>query len=130
MRSCIFCEIAKERKILYTDELITVFHSIHRDAHLHLLIISNRHIESCNNLQQSDMPLLEHMRDIAMRIVTPFKKRVCIGFHQPPFVSVPHLHLHVVIQPKLLHAIKYIDYTPWFISLDRFIRVFFIYGLG
>ena len=122
MRHCVFCGITKERKVLYSDELITVFHSIHRDANLHLLIIPNRHIESCLNLQRSDLPLLEHMSNLAIQIAAPFtNKRVCIGFHKPPFVSVPHLHLHVVIQPGVFHTVKYLDHTPWFISLGRFL---------
>ena len=127
MNPCIFCGIYQDRVVIYRDEMVTVFDSNHHDAKTHILIIPNRHIKNLYDLNRTNAFLLRHMRNLASTIVMNNivgNETVCIGFHKPPFISVPHLHLHVVIQPSVTSFIKYMDYTPWFISLDRFMASF------
>mmetsp|Transcript_6539 Transcript_6539/g.10361 ORF Transcript_6539/g.10361 Transcript_6539/m.10361 type:complete len:88 (+) Transcript_6539:314-577(+) len=51
------------------------------------------------------------------------KQHGLLGFHVPPFISVPHLHMHV-IAPRdqiMFKRIKYITWppVPWFITADN-----------
>jgi diadenosine tetraphosphate (Ap4A) HIT family hydrolase len=124
---CVFCYLHESRQILYKDDLVTVFESIKPAGRIHFLIISNVHIKSCNDLNQSNKNLLNRMQlvaqDFISRIVQP-NEIVCIGFHRPPFISVPHLHLHVIVQPtNIFHHIKFVDNTLWFISLERMLKI-------
>ena len=45
------------------------------------------------------------------------------GFHQPPFYSVKHLHMHCLCPPytSMLHAMKYKS-LPWFITAEAIVK--------
>jgi histidine triad (HIT) family protein len=102
--TCIFCDIVDENspgKVLYRDELVTAFRDIHPIASTHVLIISNRHIDSANELQPADETLVGHMvlvaRQIAAQVgIAENGYRLIINTGRHGGQSVFHLHLHLV----------------------------------
>ena len=92
--------------ILYEDDEVLCFQDIAPAATHHFLTIPKRHIEHVGCLTSDDLPLLRHMcraaaavaqkngvTDIAAALTSG---ELAVGFHVWPFITVKHLHLHVV----------------------------------
>jgi histidine triad (HIT) family protein len=102
--SCIFCKILSGEApatILYRDELVTAFRDIHPIARTHILVISNRHIDSVNALKPDDDVLVGHMvlvaKDLAAKegvAENGYRLMINTGAHGGQ--TVPHLHLHLI----------------------------------
>ncbi|KAA0708631.1 Histidine triad nucleotide-binding protein 3 [Triplophysa tibetana] len=101
---CAFCMIANgectETKILFIDEDFVCFQDIYPGAAHHYLVVPKKHINSCKSLEADDISLVKEMAEIGRRMlkannVTDFED-ISLGFHVPPYISVPHLHLHVL----------------------------------
>ncbi|GKA20885.1 root primordium defective 1-like protein [Tanacetum coccineum] len=70
----------------------------------HYLVIPVDHIATVKNLQRrtQDYSLVSHMLDVGQMLLTrdaPNSTHYRFGFHQPPFNSVNHLHLHCLAFP-------------------------------
>ncbi|KAF3633923.1 Autophagy-related protein 8C [Capsicum annuum] len=105
---CIFCKIATNSSIsntlLHSDDKVVAFRDINPSAFRHYLVIPKQHIPTVKNLQRSpeDFSLVSHMLDVGKSLLhkdAPQSKRYRFGFHQPPFNSVDHLHLHCFALP-------------------------------
>jgi len=102
--SCIFWKILTGEapaNILYRDELVTAFRDIHPIARTHILIISNRHIDSVNQLEPGDEALVGHMVLVAKELakqegVAEHGYRLMINTGEHGGQTVPHLHLHLI----------------------------------
>jgi histidine triad (HIT) family protein len=102
--SCIFCKILSGEApatIIYNDEQVTAFRDIHPIARTHILIISNRHIASVNELEPGDEALLGHMLLVAKELavkegVAEHGYRLMINTGAHGGQTVPHLHLHLI----------------------------------
>jgi histidine triad (HIT) family protein len=102
--SCIFCDIVSGEspaRIIYRDELVVAFRDIHPIASTHILIITNRHIDSANNLELQDEPLVGHMVLVAKQLAEQegiaepgYRLIINTGAHAGQ--SVFHLHLHLI----------------------------------
>jgi histidine triad (HIT) family protein len=102
--SCIFCDIVSDNspaKIIYRDELVTAFRDIHPIASTHILIITNRHIDSVNQLEPQDEVLVGHMVMVAKQLARQedlaepgYRLIINTGAHAGQ--SVFHLHLHLI----------------------------------
>ena len=102
--SCIFCKIISgesSAKIIHRDDLVTAFRDIHPIASTHILIISNRHIESVNQLEAEDEALVGHMVLVAKHLAEQegiaergYRLIMNTGAHGGQ--SVFHLHLHLI----------------------------------
>jgi histidine triad (HIT) family protein len=102
--SCIFCDIVSDNspaKIIYRDELVTAFRDIHPIASTHILIITNRHIDSVNQLESQDEALVGHMVMVAKQLARledlaepGYRLIINTGAHAGQ--SVFHLHLHLI----------------------------------
>jgi diadenosine tetraphosphate (Ap4A) HIT family hydrolase len=111
----VFCNIEQTTRILYASEDLLAFSDIAPAAKIHFLIIPRQHIESAKHLKASHLPLLLNMRRVALETLLPSagvntmdETQFKLGFHLPPFTTVPHLHLHVLTMPfKPLRAWKY-----------------------
>ena len=71
MTDCLFCKIVNDEvkaSLVYRDEQVTAFRDIHPVAPTHILIIPNKHIESVNQLQVEDEPLIGHMFMVGRQI--------------------------------------------------------------
>ncbi|XP_061756464.1 adenosine 5'-monophosphoramidase HINT3-like isoform X2 [Nerophis ophidion] len=101
---CVFCSIAKGQ-----DDEADVL---------------KKHIESCFSLNNGHIDLVERMAEMARAVlldsgVTDMKD-IRLGFHQPPYISVRHLHLHVLAPASRISAdmlYKFIPGTPSFVSV-------------
>ena len=102
--ACIFCKIISGEApatILHRDELVTAFRDIHPIARTHILIVSNRHIPSVNDLEPVDETLVGHMvlvaKELALRegvAEDGYRLMINTGIHGGQ--TVPHLHLHLI----------------------------------
>ncbi|WVQ65173.1 uncharacterized protein L199_003346 [Kwoniella botswanensis] len=129
VKGCIFCDASKENgfNIVYEDNQLTAFHDRTPRAKIHLLIIPREHVvSSVNQLTKKHLPLLKSMRSLATSLV-PDRPPPKMGFHIPPFSSVPHLHLHVFSGPhtligRLKYPIAHRDRGKgwsWFVTIDQ-----------
>ncbi|EFA77280.1 hypothetical protein PPL_12491 [Heterostelium album PN500] len=128
--NCVFCNIIKDntRVIQYQDDDVVVFSDRTPKASTHLLVIPRRHIKSVKTLKPSDLPTVLKMKDIAQTIANrDFSGSAYrLGFHIPPFYSIPHLHLHLLVEP-FTPTRKRFNYTPhlgglWYKSVDTIIE--------
>jgi histidine triad (HIT) family protein len=92
-------------KILYEDETVLAFLDIAPASTLHAQIIPKRRIRHAGFLSMADVPLIDHMVNVAAQIAAAndvdFRAArengsLSLGFHLPPFRSVDHLHLHAI----------------------------------
>nr|KJB25358.1 hypothetical protein B456_004G199000 [Gossypium raimondii] len=104
---CIFCQIARSSNstpLLHSDDKVVAFKDINPSAFRHYLIIPVEHIPTVNDLQRrnEDYTLVSHMINVGetlLRRDAPQSNQYRFGFHQPPFNSVDHLHLHCFALP-------------------------------
>ncbi|XP_024452839.1 bifunctional adenosine 5'-phosphosulfate phosphorylase/adenylylsulfatase HINT4 isoform X2 [Populus trichocarpa] len=105
--SCIFCQIATKSSsttLLHSDDKVVAFQDINPSAFRHFLVIPVEHIPTVNDLQKrdEDYSLVNHMLNVGKTLLhldAPQSKQYRFGFHQPPFNSVDHLHLHCLALP-------------------------------
>ncbi len=112
--SCIFCKIISGEspaKNLYRDDLVTAFRDIHPIASTHILVVTNRHIDSVNDLEPEDEPLVGHMLIVAKGLAMQegiaeggYRLIVNTGAHGGQ--TVYHLHLHLIGGRLARFAIK------------------------
>ncbi|XP_038583422.1 histidine triad nucleotide-binding protein 3-like isoform X4 [Micropterus salmoides] len=128
--TCIFCLIAheqdKETEIIKKNDELLCFRDMKPGATHHYLVVTRTHIDNCKRLQEDDLPLVERMVDMGMRILEKNKVSdlddVRMGFHLPPFSSVPHLHLHALAPASKMNFRSLLHYGPqshWFITVDK-----------
>ncbi|KAJ3207660.1 hypothetical protein HDU83_008755 [Entophlyctis luteolus] len=142
---CIFCRIsespAEKSRLVYEDDRFVGFHDINPSARVHVLIVPKDHIgtsyqlfqskshsglntESVMNLTHKDLPLLRDMKLIGHNILAKnFDIPIAdhhLGFHVPPFTSVPHLHLHAIGRPfkNWVRSAKYPEMKGWWTGGD------------
>ncbi|XP_020873989.1 bifunctional adenosine 5'-phosphosulfate phosphorylase/adenylylsulfatase HINT4 isoform X1 [Arabidopsis lyrata subsp. lyrata] len=120
-QACIFCEIVRNpttTRLLHTDEKVIAFQDIKPAAQRHYLVIPKEHIPTVNDLQRrdEDYSLVRHMLSVGQELLRKDAPQNIhrFGFHQPPFNSVDHLHLHCFALPYVPRwkAIKYKSLGP------------------
>ncbi|KAM6992255.1 adenosine 5'-monophosphoramidase HINT3-like [Tautogolabrus adspersus] len=126
---CPFCEIASNKsdtEILLSDDELLCFRDLKPGATHHYLVVPRTHIASCKALQAVDIPLVERMVQMGWRTLEKNKVSdlddVRMGFHVPPFSSVPHLHLHTLAPASKMNFKSQLHYGPrshWFITVDK-----------
>uniref|UniRef100_A0A3Q3Q8D9 HIT domain-containing protein n=1 Tax=Monopterus albus TaxID=43700 RepID=A0A3Q3Q8D9_MONAL len=128
-KKCIFCLIAndqdEEAEILKKDDELVCFRDTKPGATHHYLVVSRTHINNCKTLQADRIPLVERMEEMGRRILKKNKvsdlNDVRMGFHVPPFSSVPHLHLHALAPATTMNSRSQLRYGPqscWFIPVS------------
>ncbi len=102
--ACVFCEIAEGKasaKIIHRDERLTAFHDQNPQAPVHVLIVSNRHIENVNDLASEDDTLVGAMILLAQQLagelgIASSGYRLVLNTGLDGGQSIPHLHLHLL----------------------------------
>jgi len=111
MADCIFCKIADKEipsNIVYEDEQIICFHDLEPKAPVHVLIIPKRHIESMDELTESDedKKLIGHLMSkvpaIAENLGLTNGYRLVNNCGEDGFQTVKHLHFHLLGKRKML----------------------------
>ncbi|ORZ34931.1 HIT domain-containing protein [Catenaria anguillulae PL171] len=127
---CVFCNINQEEfRLEYLDNEIAVFHDISPSAQFHFQAIPLEHIPNIKSLNSSHIPLLRRLESTARQVLARDSyvallgpnPQIRFGFHVPPFNSVHHLHLHVLVGP-IKTSRKYKYYVSWFATLEDVIR--------
>lgn len=82
----------------------------------HYLVIPIEHIPTVKNLQRTneDHQLVSHMVKVGKDLLSrdaPKSEEHRFGFHQPPFNSIDHLHLHCLALP-FIPSWRQVKYTP------------------
>lgn len=109
--SCVFCQIAAgqaQADLVYQDEQVTAFRDIHPVGPIHILIIPNRHIQSVNEMQAGDKPLIGHMVFTAGRIaaqegIAKDGYRIILNTGPNGGQTVFHMHLHLIGGRRMRH---------------------------
>ncbi len=100
---CLFCEIVAGRapaQIVYQDERITAFRDANPRAPVHLLLVPNRHIASCGELEAGDADLMGHLLIKLPHLAA--QENIAGGFRlvantgRSAGQSVLHLHFHLL----------------------------------
>ncbi|XP_035534163.1 histidine triad nucleotide-binding protein 3-like [Morone saxatilis] len=104
VEDCIFCLIAndqdKETEIIKKNTELVCFRDIFPAAPHHYLVVPIQHIHSCYSLHRGHTGLVKRMAEMGKAVlheqgITDMND-IRLGFHQPPYTSVDHLHLHVL----------------------------------
>src|SRR5512136_2277140 len=102
MSSCIFCDIVAGRAtadLVYQDILITAFRDVSPRAPTHILIIPNRHIISCAELDSGDENVMGHLLIVAASIAAQEKLgsfRLVANTGRGAGQHIFHLHFHLL----------------------------------
>ncbi|CAD6262918.1 unnamed protein product [Miscanthus lutarioriparius] len=98
------------------DDKVVAFRDINPSAFRHYLVIPIDHIPTVNSLHKTkdDHQLVSHMVKVGKDLLNqdaPNSEEHRFGFHQPPFNSVDHLHLHCLALP-FMPSWRQVKYTP------------------
>jgi len=104
MTDCIFCKIVAgvlPSKTLYKDEEIVAFRDIHPLAPTHILIVPRKHIADLAQMQDSEVPLIGRMVQVANQLarqegIAGRGYRIVISSGKEGGQVVPHLHMHLL----------------------------------
>nr|AAI21730.1 Si:dkey-25e12.3 [Danio rerio] len=131
-KTCIFCTIAKGddryTEILAEDEDFVCFRDINPGAPHHYLVIPKKHIYSCLSLYADDISLVRAMAEMGRNVlkannVTDLKD-ISLGFHVPPYITVPHLHLYVLAPYSQLYKWAINKFrTNWYINEEKTVEI-------
>ncbi|XP_058468581.1 adenosine 5'-monophosphoramidase HINT3-like [Solea solea] len=120
VESCIFCSIANEQdeetEILAKNRDMVCFRDIDPAAPHHYLVIPRKHIHSCSSLHRKHIDLVERMAEMGKAVLHDQgfadMNDISMGFHLPPFISVNHLHLHVLAPSSQISRSMIFKFTP------------------
>jgi len=102
--SCIFCKIiSAEAKatLLYQDEQVTAFQDLHPVAPIHILLVTNKHIESVGTLDVEDEQLIGHLFTVARKLaeeagISKGGYRLITNTGTNGGQTIFHFHLHLI----------------------------------
>ncbi|XP_029605067.1 histidine triad nucleotide-binding protein 3-like [Salmo trutta] len=117
---CMFCMIAKNQdkdtEIVKQDSELVCFRDINPAAPHHYLVVPKKHIVSCFSLFKEHVKLVERMAEMGRAVLQENgitnPNDIRMGFHRPPYISVPHLHLHVLAPTSEITDCMAHKFTP------------------
>ncbi|GAX74126.1 hypothetical protein CEUSTIGMA_g1575.t1 [Chlamydomonas eustigma] len=128
---CVFCHIVQggnggKDRILYKNERVAVFEDIRPAAATHLLVVPIHHIANTDSLETHDFELVKEMHEVGEKVLLEHCRpgaKFKFGYHQPPYRSVDHLHLHCFELPhsSLIKNLKYCIPSVW-LSCDDLLK--------
>lgn len=104
MNDCLFCKIASgtiPAKVIYQDDQVLVFEDINPQAPIHLLVIPRQHLDSLEQAEAGDVPLLGHLMSTCAKVarhagIAETGYRVVVNTGVQGGQTVSHIHLHVL----------------------------------
>lgn len=134
----IFARIARKEEpaeVVFEDDQFIAFREKSSPAStLHLLIVPKvGAVRDATCLSTKHLDMLEAMVQIGRRLIreeaglteNQQRSQASMGFHIPPVVSIPHLHMHCIapcIQMSVWSKIMYWKDSPWFVQANTLIR--------
>ena len=111
MTECIFCKVIAgdiPSTIVYHDPQVTAFRDITPAAPVHILIVTNKHIDSVNALAEADEQLIGHLFTTAKELadqegISKGGFRLIINTNADAGQTVFHIHLHLLGGAPLKH---------------------------
>lgn len=104
---CIFCKIGDGQikpgkqsnpgELVFESDRVVAFDDINPGAQRHFLVISKEHLKNCWELKPPLLDEIEKAADHLVKEFNPQGDQVRKLFIRPPFNSVYHVHLHVMI---------------------------------
>jgi len=109
MADCLFCKILAgdiPADKVYEDDKAFAFNDINPQAPHHVLIIPREHIESLNQVDESNEALIGHLCAVASKIakdlgVSEGGYRTVFNTNKDAGQEVFHIHLHLLAGRKL-----------------------------
>jgi diadenosine tetraphosphate (Ap4A) HIT family hydrolase len=107
---CIFCKIAdgrvkpggssKPKELIFESDELVAFDDMSPGAISHCLVIPKKHLKNCWTISPYLLNEMENLgKDILKQRNPDGTKETKMFFIRPPFNSVYHVHLHVMILP-------------------------------
>ena len=104
MSECLFCKIVEKKipaKLVHEDEDTLAFDDIHPQAPVHTLVIPKRHVDSVQDLGETDQALLAKLLLTCRRVandkgLTGSGFRLVANTGRDGGQTVFHLHFHVM----------------------------------
>lgn len=108
VEGCVFCNIVQNKKDqhLKTGENTVVIKDHSPHAPYHFLVLTKSHISKSNDLTVQDIGLVKEMEETGREYLREVLKEkgeadtveamLRTGFHKPPFLTVHHLHMHIL----------------------------------
>ena len=104
---CIFCKIGDGRikpgnrndpaELLFENDRLVAFDDIQPGARRHFLVVTKSHLKNCWSLTAE---ILDEMDEVATKLIGDYRtdgEETRKFFIRPPFNSVYHVHLHVML---------------------------------
>ncbi|XP_062267874.1 adenosine 5'-monophosphoramidase HINT3-like [Platichthys flesus] len=125
--TCVFCLIAnnqdRETEIISENKWMVCFRDIYPAAPHHYLVVPRQHIHSYLSMDSGHIGFIERMAEMGRNVlrdqgITDMTD-TRLGFHVPPYISVAHLHLHVLAPSSQISddmIYKFIPGTSSFIA--------------
>ena len=105
---CIFCKIITGEipsNIVYEDDQILAFHDIAPQAPVHVIVIPKQHIQSANEINEFNSPLIakvfEAIPKIARQCGLENGYRVITNIGEDGCQTVKHIHFHILGGKKM-----------------------------
>uniref|UniRef100_A0A0N5APX4 Adenosine 5'-monophosphoramidase HINT3 n=1 Tax=Syphacia muris TaxID=451379 RepID=A0A0N5APX4_9BILA len=125
LEGCVFCNIVNKELNLHlkNGENCVVIKDQSPHAPHHFLVLSKKHISRPSDLTVEHIPLVKEMEEAGRECLRKALKgngdadtveaMLRIGFHRPPFLTVNHLHMHVLYPvQEMKFFYKNIVYRP------------------
>ena len=108
MDDCIFCKIIKGEipsNKVYEDDEILAFKDINPMAPVHILVIPKKHIDSANEIEEEDEPLIGKIFTVIKKLAKENNLdsgyRIVNNCGEDGGQAVKHLHFHLLGGRKL-----------------------------
>eukprot|EP00039_Didymoeca_costata_P028895 m.22501 g.22501 ORF g.22501 m.22501 type:complete len:135 (-) comp7405_c0_seq3:87-491(-) len=123
---CIFCAISAgetETDIEIENERVASFKDRSPASKHHFLVVPKVHIRDRRVLLQTDEELEKELAKVAKQLLDQHSISINdarVGYHTWPFVSINHVHLHVIAPANDLSLFGRFLYgnVPWFQQLE------------
>lgn len=103
MENCIFCKIVKGEipsSLIYEDDMVIAFKDINPQAPIHFLVVPKEHIESANDIEDSNEHIIGHIFKVINKLAKEENLnsgyRIVNNCGSQGGQTVNHIHFHVL----------------------------------
>lgn len=104
MINCIFCDIINHQSpanVIIENDYVIAFHDVKKVAPIHFLVIPKVHIESIDDIKDSDAIYINHCLFSCVEVAKMLNidqkgYRIVNNCKADGLQTVPHLHFHVL----------------------------------
>ena len=130
-KPCVFCDLLKDgSKVIQSNGDVATFKDRSPASDHHYLVVPTKFVTNPKTLESQHIPLIHDLESFALDFIKSTigerfdNKELLIGFHWPPFISVEHLHLHVIYPKSNLNQLgrwKFPNDSWYFLSPSKLI---------